>query len=90
MALDEGGRPCTSEEFAHRLADLEDRSTPGLDFVIGSDLGLHRSLVADADWTLSLSPMTLPHPLARLVLWEQLFRATHILGGGRYHRATLQ
>ena len=90
VALDEGGRPCTSEEFAHRLADLEDRSTPGLDFVIGSDLGLDRSVVADADWTLSLSPMTFPHPLARLVLWEQLFRATHILGGGRYHRGTLQ
>lgn len=90
VALDEGGRRCSSEEFAHRLADLEDRSTPGLDFVIGSDLGLDRSVVADAAWTLSLSAMTLPHPLARLVLWEQLFRATHILGGGGYHRGTVQ
>lgn len=90
VALDEGGRRRSSEEFARRLADLEDRSTPGLDFVIGSDLGLDRSVVADALWTLSLSAMTLPHPLARLVLWEQLFRATHILGGGGYHRATVQ
>lgn len=90
VALDEGGRRCSSEEFARRLADLEDRSTPGLDFVIGSDLGLDRSVVADAAWTLSLSAMTLPHPLARLVLWEQLFRAIHILGGGGYHRATVQ
>jgi 23S rRNA (pseudouridine1915-N3)-methyltransferase len=90
VALDEGGRPCTSTEFARRLAELEDRSTPGLDFVIGSDLGLDRRFVADADWILSLSSMTLPHPLARLFLWEQLFRATHILGGGGYHRGNLQ
>ncbi len=90
VALDEGGRRCTSVEFARRLADLEDRSTQGLDFVIGSDIGLDRGIVADAAWTLSLSAMTLPHPLARLVLWEQLFRATHILGGGGYHRATVQ
>jgi len=90
VALDEGGTRCTSEAFARKLSELEDRSTPGLDFVIGSDLGLHRNVVADAAWTLSLSPMTLPHPLARLVLWEQLFRATHILGGGGYHRTTVQ
>lgn len=90
VALDEGGRTCTSEDFARRLADFEDRSVPGLDFVIGSDLGLDRSVVSTASWTLSLSPMTLPHPLARVVIWEQLFRATHILGGGGYHRATVQ
>lgn len=90
VALDEAGQRCTSETFARRLADFEDRSTPGLDFIIGSDLGLDRGIVADARWTLSLSAMTLPHPLARLVLWEQLFRATHILGGGGYHRATVQ
>ena len=43
-----------------------------------------------ADERLSLGPMTLPHLLARLTLWEQLFRATHILGGGAYHRVSVQ
>jgi 23S rRNA (pseudouridine1915-N3)-methyltransferase len=55
-------------------------------FVVGSDLGLHPDLLDRADEKISLSPMTLPHLLARLLLWEQLFRATHILGGGAYHR----
>ena len=90
VVLDETGRKCSSEDFARRLADHEDRSTRGLDFVIGSDLGLDRELICRASWVLSLSPMTLPHLLARLVLWEQLFRATHILGGGGYHRSNVQ
>jgi 23S rRNA (pseudouridine1915-N3)-methyltransferase len=90
IVLDEAGARCTSEDLAHRLRQLEERSTPGLDMIIGSDLGLDRQLVGDAAWTLSLSPMTLPHQLARLVLWEQLFRATHILGGGGYHRSNVQ
>lgn len=87
VVLDEKGRQATSEDFARRLADFEDRSTPGLDFVVGSDLGLARELTEGASLVLSLSPMTLPHPIARLLVWEQLFRATHILGGGGYHRS---
>jgi 23S rRNA (pseudouridine1915-N3)-methyltransferase len=47
---------------------------------------LDSGLVDRADERLSLSPMTLPHLLARLVLWEQLYRATDILSGGAYHR----
>ena len=84
--LTEDGRRCSSTEFARRIADWQDRSVPGIDFVIGSDLGLDREVVDAADLRLSLGPMTLPHQIARLVLWEQLFRATHILGGGNYHR----
>jgi len=90
VVLDEGGKCGTSKAFARRLADYEDRSTPGLDLVIGSDLGLDRELISRASLVLSLSPMTLPHSLARLMLWEQLFRATHILGGGGYHRSNVQ
>jgi 23S rRNA (pseudouridine1915-N3)-methyltransferase len=86
VVLDERGRQATSEDFAHRLSDFENRSTPGLDFVVGSDLGLARELAEGANLVLSLSLMTLPHQIARLLLWEQLFRATHILGGGGYHR----
>jgi 23S rRNA (pseudouridine1915-N3)-methyltransferase len=90
IALEERGETVTSEEFAQRLAEHADRGTEGLLFVIGSDLGLHRELLEAADERLSLGAMTLPHLLARLLLWEQLFRAVNILGGGAYHRVGVQ
>lgn len=90
VALDESGPALTSEAFAKRLARLADGGVEGVLFVIGSDLGLHADVLARADERLSLSPMTLPHLLARLVLWEQLFRAANILGGGAYHRVGVQ
>lgn len=86
VALDERGRSRSSEAFARWLAGLQNQGVAGLFFVVGSDLGLHPDLLDRADEKISLSPMTLPHLLARLLLWEQLFRATHILGGGAYHR----
>jgi len=86
VVFDERGRSLTSEDFAEMLRDHEGRSTPGIDLVIGSDIGLDRRFVDRAAVSISLSPMTLPHQIARLLVWEQLFRATHILGGGRYHR----
>ncbi len=90
VALDENGSPRSSEEFAKRLASLADHGVEGVLFIIGSDLGLHRNLLARADQKLSLGQMTLPHLLARLVLWEQLFRASSILDGGAYHRICVQ
>jgi len=86
VALDERGERRDSVAFAGWLGGLEDRSVEGILFVIGSDLGLDPGLVGGANERLSLSPMTLPHLLARLVLWEQLYRATDILSGGAYHR----
>jgi 23S rRNA (pseudouridine1915-N3)-methyltransferase len=59
-------------------------------FVVGSDLGLDPGLARTADRVVSLGPLTLPHRIARLVLWEQIFRATSILAGGRYHRLGVQ
>jgi 23S rRNA (pseudouridine1915-N3)-methyltransferase len=90
VALDERGRTRTSEDFAKRLQELADGGVEGALFVIGSDLGLHRDLLEKADERLSLSPMTLPHLLARLLLWEQHFRAANLLGGGAYHRVKVQ
>ena len=90
IALDEGGRMRSSEEFAHSLAELEASGVRGVAFVIGSDLGLDERLREGAGERISLSPMTLPHLLARLLLWEQLFRATYVLGGGGYHRHRVQ
>jgi len=86
VALDERGQSHTSEAFARWLQKHADRGVEGVLFAIGSDLGLDQDFVARADEKLSLGPMTLPHLLARLLLWEQLFRATTILGGGAYHR----
>ena len=90
VALDERGRSRSSEAFARWLASIQDQNVEGLHFVVGSDLGLHSQVLDRAGEKISLSPMTLPHLLARLLLWEQLFRATHILGGGAYHRFCVQ
>jgi 23S rRNA (pseudouridine1915-N3)-methyltransferase len=90
VVLDERGRSLTSTAFAEQLDTWQGQGTDGVVFVVGSDLGVHETLKRDAPVRLALGPMTLPHLLARLVLWEQLFRATHILGGGGYHRHALQ
>ncbi len=88
VLLEEDGRELSSVELTRWLGAAEGTGCPGITFVIGSDLGLDSSLREGADLLLSLGRMTLPHRLARAVLWEQLFRATDILGGGGYHRGS--
>ncbi|HNX48773.1 MAG TPA: 23S rRNA (pseudouridine(1915)-N(3))-methyltransferase RlmH [Thermoanaerobaculaceae bacterium] len=84
VALDERGVEQRSEELARWIG--EGRQRARLVFVLGSDLGLDPELLARANLRLSLSRLTLPHQMARLVLWEQLFRACDLLAGGGYHR----
>lgn len=86
VVLDERGKNRSSIEFANFLQTTERQAPPGVAFVLGSDLGVAATLRDKADDVLSLGPMTLPHLLARLVVWEQLYRATDILGPGNYHR----
>lgn len=86
IALDASGRMSSSEAFAERLAWLRDNWTSELVFVLGSDLGLDPKVLGRADEVLSLGPMTLPHELARVVLYEQLYRAWAIRSGIKYHR----
>ena len=84
IALMEEGDTLASIPFARRL---ERYGNERLAFVIGGADGLTAELKARASWRLSLSPMTFPHELARLMLIEQLFRAQTILQGSPYHRA---
>lgn len=84
VMLMEQGTPLASIPFAQQLERLGNER---LAFVIGGADGLTDELKAAARWQLSLSPMTFPHELARLLLLEQLFRAQAILQGSPYHRA---
>jgi 23S rRNA (pseudouridine1915-N3)-methyltransferase len=86
VALDAGGRMLDSEAFAERLRRLEESWPGAVVFVVGSDVGLARDVLDRADEKLSLGPMTLPHELARLVLYEQIYRAATIRSGIKYHR----
>ena len=83
VALMEQGETLTSIRFSQRLAQLGNEP---IAFVIGGADGLAPELKAKARWQLSLSPMTFPHELARLMLIEQLFRAQAIRQGSPYHR----
>ena len=83
VALMEQGETLTSIRFSQRLAQLGNER---IAFVIGGADGLTPELKAKARWQLSLSPMTFPHELARLMLIEQLFRAQAIRQGSPYHR----
>ena len=84
IALMEQGDTLASVPFAQRLEQFGNQR---LAFVIGGADGLTAELKAQAQLRLSLSPMTFPHELARLMLVEQLFRAQTIVQGSPYHRA---
>ena len=80
------GQALTSEELARRLSDSAAQGFGHSVFVIGSSYGLDESLKERAHLRLSLSAMTFPHHLARLMLLEQLYRCAQILSGGPYHK----
>jgi 23S rRNA (pseudouridine1915-N3)-methyltransferase len=85
IALDERGERWTTARFAERLRDWR-VSARDLAFVIGSADGLAATLKHDANVIMSLSALTLPHGLARVLLAEQIYRAASLLGGHPYHR----
>jgi 23S rRNA (pseudouridine1915-N3)-methyltransferase len=86
VALDSRGEALASAPFAQRLSRLRGEWPHTIAFVIGSDLGLDAGFTAQARWVLSLGPLTLSHELARVVLYEQLYRALSIEAGMSYHR----
>ena len=86
VALDETGKPLTSAQFAAFVRARCDGGTPELAVLIGGPDGHGAEVLRRADLVLNLGTMTLPHGLARIVLAEQLYRATTILSGHPYHR----
>ena len=72
IALCIEGKTCSSVELSHRMEELA--------------VGLDESLKRQADWRLSMSPMTFPHHLARIMLLEQIYRAYQISAGTKYHK----
>ena len=86
VALCVEGKEFTSEALAAHLDDVGQR-TGDLCFVIGSAWGLSEKVKAAADLRLSLSKLTFPHQLFRVLLLEVLYRSLNILRGTKYHRA---
>ena len=86
VALTRKGKGWSSRGLAKYLNGLAVGSAAGAAFVIGGAYGLHETVLRRATRRLALSPMTLPHDLARLVLAEQLYRAGTIVRGEPYHK----
>jgi 23S rRNA (pseudouridine1915-N3)-methyltransferase len=86
IALDVKGQSWSSEELAAAFGERELSGQNQLVFVIGGDLGLSPAVLARSSLRLSLSQMTFTHPMARLVLLEQVYRAFRILRGDPYHK----
>ncbi len=85
IALDGRGKPWSSEELAAQLAQWRMQGND-LAFLIGGPDGLAAAALERAQQRWSLGPATLPHPLVRIVVAEQLYRAVSLLGNHPYHR----
>ena len=83
VTLNENGQSFTSKEFSKKLLDCQHQN---ITFAIGGATGFTPSLNDSAAWKLSLSPLTFPHELTRLLLIEQLYRAKSIAQGSPYHK----
>ena len=86
VALDVGGRSVDSEGLSRKIEEVAARSVSTLVFTIGGPFGLSDAILKRADWRFSLSRMTYPHEMARLILLEQLYRAFTIMRGEKYHK----
>lgn len=80
------GKKLSSEELAAKIEDCGVRGFGNITFVIGSSYGLSDEVKRAASLRLSMSDMTFPHQLARVMLLEQIYRAFRINNGGKYHK----
>ena len=86
IALTIPGRQRSSGELAAELGEAKKQGRGRLVFLIGGSLGLGSNVLSRADGEMSMSRMTFPHQLAKVMLLEQLYRAEKILAGERYHK----
>ena len=80
------GKLLTSEALAEKMKDVKLSGKSSACFLIGSSFGMAPRLKEIADFKLSMSPMTFPHHLARVMVLEQLYRAEAIQAGSKYHK----
>ena len=85
IVLDEHGKSFSSIKFADQLNQLSNQQINQLTFVLGGPLGLDESILKIANLKLSLSSMTFTHQMARVFLWEQIYRAMTINNSRNYH-----
>lgn len=84
VAMSETGKQMGSREFARFIEGLASGGRKGLSFIVGGAWGIHQSVFKSSDLVMSLSEMTLPHDLARVVLLEQVYRAFTIMKNEPY------
>jgi 23S rRNA (pseudouridine1915-N3)-methyltransferase len=80
------GKLLSSEQLADKLSAVKLSGKSSVCFLIGSSFGMADSIKSKADFRLSMSPMTFPHHLARIMVLEQLYRAEAIQAGSKYHK----
>lgn len=87
VLLDERGTEMSSTAFAHYLEQQMGQSRKAIHFAVGGAYGWHKRIYSRADKVLSLSKMTFPFQMARMLLIEQLYRAHTIISGAPYHKS---
>lgn len=80
------GKPLSSEALAQCISEIKLAGKSSACFLIGSSFGISQRIKDEADLKLSMSPMTFPHHLARIMVLEQLYRAESIQAGTKYHK----
>ena len=86
VALCVEGKPLSSEKLAETVREWTVNGASQITFLIGGSYGMHPSVKERADLRLSMSPMTFPHHLARVMVLEQIYRAFKINEGSSYHK----
>lgn len=80
------GKMLSSDELAIKMKEIKNNGKSSACFLIGSSFGISQRVKDRADFKLSMSPMTFPHHLARIMVLEQIYRAESIQSGSKYHK----